>query len=356
MKYHLLGRSGLRVSELCLGTMTFGEEWGWGGTADDSRRMAEAFAAAGGNFVDTANLYTNGSSERIVGELIASDRDYWVLATKYSLATAKHMNGSGNHRKSMCAAVDASLRRLGTDYIDLYWLHAWDFTTPVDEVMRAFDDLVRAGKVHYIGVSDTPAWIVAQANTLAELRGWSRFIGLQIEYSLVERTPERELLPMAEALGLGLTPWSPLGQGVLTGKYAAGVPEGPARLTEPLRAARFLTERNRVIAAEVVDVARDLGRSPAQVALRWLLDRPQGCIPIVGARRPEQLADNLAAVEFTLEPAQRQRLDEVSAIELGFPHQFLCSPTVRDFAFAGTLDKLENPRDPQRGHAEPEMT
>lgn len=198
----------MRVSELCLGTMTFGEDWGWGGSPEDCRKMFEAFAAAGGNFLDTANLYTNGTSERIVGELIAAERERWVLATKYSLSMGEHVNAAGNHRKNMLQAVDASLKRLKTDYIDLYWLHAWDFTTPVEEVMRTFDNLARAGKILYAGISDTPAWIVAQANTLAALRGWTPFIGLQIEYSLVERTPERELLPMARALGLGVTPWS----------------------------------------------------------------------------------------------------------------------------------------------------
>ncbi|MGL5880379.1 MAG: aldo/keto reductase, partial [Xenococcaceae cyanobacterium] len=219
MRYKLLGNSGLRVSELCLGTMTFGEDWGWGGSYEESRKMFDAFAAAGGNFLDTANLYTNGTSEKYVGEFVAGDRHKWVIATKYSLNTGNgEINAGGNHRKNMVQAVEASLQRLNMEYIDLLWLHAWDFTTPVEEVMRSFDDLVRMGKVLYIGVSDTPAWIISQANTLANLRGWTPFIGLQIEYSLKERTPERDLLPMAQALGIGVTAWSPLGAGVLTGK------------------------------------------------------------------------------------------------------------------------------------------
>src|SRR6266849_6128795 len=220
MKYPLFGNSGLRVSEASLGTMTFGEDWGWGAAKDESRKIYEAYREAGGNFIDTANMYTNGSSENLVGEFIHDHRQSVVLATKYTNAMAGNdPNAAGNHRKSMVQALEASLRRLKTDYIDLYWLHIWD-QMMVEEVMRAFDDFVRAGKVLYIGISDAPAWWVARANTLAELRGWTQFVGLQIEYNLIERTPERELLPMAGALGLTITPWSPLASGWLTGKYA----------------------------------------------------------------------------------------------------------------------------------------
>jgi aryl-alcohol dehydrogenase-like predicted oxidoreductase len=345
MKYRLLGKSGLRVSELCLGTMTFGEDWGWGGSVEESRKMFEAFGNAGGNFIDTANMYTNGSSEQIVGDLVAAERGRWVLATKYSLGMGNHVNASGNHRKNLVQSVEASLKRLKTDYIDLYWLHIWDFTTPVEEVMRGFDDLVRAGKILYAGISDTPAWIVSQAQTLASLRGWTPFLGLQIEYSLVERTPERELLPMAQAMGLGVTPWSPLGQGVLTGKYnQSGALEG-ARLKQE-GALPYLTERNLKVAAEVVAVAHEAGRSPAQVALRWLLQRPLPTIPIIGGRKVSQVEDNLKAVEFALSEEQLKRLDQVSRIELGFPHEFWASPMVREFAFGGWLDKIDNPNDP----------
>jgi aryl-alcohol dehydrogenase-like predicted oxidoreductase len=200
--------------------MTFGEEWGWGSSYDESRKMFDAFAEAGGNFIDSANVYMNGTSEKYVGEFIAADREKWVVATKYSLNMKNgEINGFGNHRKNMVQAVEASLKRLQVEYIDLLWLHAWDFTTPVEEVMRAFDDLVRAGKVLYIGISNTPAWIISQANTIAHLRGWTPFIGLQIEYSLKERTPERDLIPMAKAFDIGVTAWSPLAGGLLTGKY-----------------------------------------------------------------------------------------------------------------------------------------
>ena len=227
MRYRLLGHSGLRVSELCLGTMTFGDDWGWGASPRESRRIFEAYTAAGGNFIDTADLYTNGTSEKLIGELVAGDRERLVLATKYTnSAPGTDPNAAGNHRKNMVQSLEASLKRLKVDYIDIYWLHAWDFTTPVEEIMRAFDDLIRAGKILYIGVSDTPAWIVSRANTMAALRGWSRFIALQVEYSLVERTSERELIPMARALGMDITAWSPLASGLLTGKYtrSAGRP------------------------------------------------------------------------------------------------------------------------------------
>src|ERR1700736_4774385 len=225
MRYKLLGKSGLRVSELCLGTMTFGEDWGWGSSQEESRKVYDAFLEAGGNFIDTANVYTSGTSERLLGEFMQGQRERIVLATKYTnAAPGNDTNAAGNHRKSMVQALEASLKRLKTDYIDLYWLHIWDQITPIEEVMRAFDDLVRQGKVLYIGVSDAPAWWIAQANTLAELRGWTRFIGLQIEYSLIERTVERELIPMAKAFNLGLVAWSPLAGGLLSGKYhsAAG--------------------------------------------------------------------------------------------------------------------------------------
>ena len=240
MRYKLLGRSGLRVSEMALGTMTFGEEWGWGASKEESRKVFDAYAAAGGNFIDTANNYTGGTSERFVGEFIAAEREHFVLATKYTLNMRNgDPNFSGNHRKNMLQALEASLRRLNTEYIDLYWLHAWDFMTPVEEVMRAFDDMVRQGKVLYIGISDTPAWVVSMANTLADLRGWTRFTGLQIRYNLTDRAAERDLLPMARALDIAVTPWSILGAGVLTGKYNAGSAGVQGRAALPVRWARL---------------------------------------------------------------------------------------------------------------------
>ena len=340
MRYKLLGNSGLRVSELCLGTMTFGEDWGWGADKEESRAVFQAFAEAGGNFLDTANIYTNGTSETLVGEFVKGDREKWVIATKYSLNTRPgDVNACGNHRKNLFQAVEASLKRLGTDYIDLLWLHLWDSLTPIEEVMRAFDDLVRMGKVLYIGISDSPAWIVSQGNTLATLRGWTPFIGLQIEYSLKERTPERELLPMAKALNIGVTAWSPLGGGVLTGKYNQPNPvDGRLSMTDqPFQ----IFDRDLKIAETVLEIAREIEKSPAQVALNWLRNRPNAVIPIIGARKLSQLQDNLACVDFNLTGEQLQRLDNISAISLGFPHELLASQFVRDILLGGVAAQLD---------------
>ncbi len=339
MRYKLLGRSGLRVSELALGTMTFGNTWGWGASREESRRMFDAYAEAGGNFVDTANRYTEGTAETFLGEFLAADRDHFVVATKYTLFDRRNdPSFSGNHRKNMVRSLEASLRRLQTSHVDLLWVHAWDFTTPVDEVMRGLDDLVASGKVHYVGVSDTPAWVVAQANTMADLRGWSRFVGLQIRYSLADRAAERDLLPMARAFDLAVTPWSVLGAGVLTGKYGkAG--DGDVKG----RASRWdIAERDLAIGDAVASVAAESGRSPSQVAINWVRQQPGVIIPILGATRLAQLQDNLAALEFTLEPEQMQRLDEVSAIDLGFPHTFLASEGVRDLVSGGTFNLIDN--------------
>jgi aryl-alcohol dehydrogenase-like predicted oxidoreductase len=343
MRYKLLGKSGLRVAEICLGAMTFGDDWGWGANREESRRQFDLYAEAGGNFIDTANLYTNGSSEKLVGEFVASERDKWVLATKYTFNNqSAEVNLSGNHRKNMVQSVNASLQRLDTDYIDLLWLHGWDFTTPVEEVMRSFDDLVRAGKILYVGVSDTPAWIVAKANTIAELRGWSAFIALQVEYSLRQRTPERDLLPMAKHFDIGVTAWSPLGGGVLTGKYNKG-----GEIDTGGRLPKGAKESDLKIAAAVLEVAEEIGLPASQVALNWLRQQDThfgSVIPIVGARTAAQLADNLACVEFQLTPEQIKRLDEASQIDLGFPHDFLQSETVHKFALSGTLEKIDNHR------------
>jgi aryl-alcohol dehydrogenase-like predicted oxidoreductase len=353
MRYKLLGHSGLRVSELCLGTMTFGEDLGWGAPKDESRRMYDAFREAGGNFIDTANIYTNGTSEKFLGDFISADREQVVLATKYSFATKPtnanrpvDMNNAGNQRKNMLQSVEASLKRLKTDYLDLYWLHSWDALTPVEEVMRAFDDLVRQGKVLYIGISDTPAWIVSQANTLAKLSGWTPFIGLQIEYNLIERTPERDLLPMARAFDLGVTVWSPLGGGVLTGKYNQS--GSTSSRAEPTR--RDVTPWVRVdeqtlgVAAEVQKVAHEIRRTPSQVALNWIRQRGENLIPILGARRLSQLQDNMACLEFRLSDAQMQRLNEVSKIDLGFPHEMLAQEWTRESLFAGRADLIDQRR------------
>ncbi len=345
MQYRLFGRSGLRVSEVALGTMTFGEEWGYGASKEESRRIFDAYVARGGNFIDTANRYTEGTSERYVGEFIRADRGRFVVATKYTLFTRKgDPNAAGNHRKNMVQALDGSLKRLRTDYVDVYWLHAWDFLTPVEEVMRAFDDMIRAGKVLYIGISDTPAWIVSQANTLADLRGWTAFVGLQIEYSLIERTVERDLLPMARAFDLAVAAWSPLGGGVLTGKYnTAAVGPDPVRLKPgSLR----LADRNIAIATEVVRIAQEIGRSPSQVAIAWLLHQRGRIIPILGVRRAAQLEELLGALDVTLSSEQLAALDAVSAIALGFPHEWLTRGYATELVYGGTLAAIVDRREP----------
>jgi len=341
MKYRLFGNSGLRVSEISLGTMTFGEDWGWGSSKEEARKIYDAYRAEGGNFIDTANLYTNGTSETLLGEFMRDHRQSMVLATKYTnAAPGNDANAAGNHRKSMVQALEASLRRLKTDYIDLYWLHIWDQLTPVEEVMRAFDDLVRQGKVLYIGVSDAPAWWIAQANTLAELRGRTQFIGLQIEYSLIERTVERELIPMAKAFNLGLVAWSPLAGGLLSGKYHSGSDKDARYTTDMGKSFKRTGERPDRIVEALQKVSQQVGHSPAQVALAWLRYRDIPVIPIIGARRIAQLQDNLASLELTLTPGQLLTLNDASAIEMGFPHDFFENELVKTFAYGGLRDKI----------------
>jgi aryl-alcohol dehydrogenase-like predicted oxidoreductase len=321
--------------------MTFGEDWGWGTAKDEARKIYEAYREAGGNFVDTANVYTNGTSEDFVGEFIRDHRQSVVLATKYTNAMpGNDPNAAGNHRKSMVQALEASLRRLKTDYIDLYWLHIWDQMTPVEEIMRAFDDLVSQGKVLYIGVSDAPAWWIAQANTLADLRGWTQFVGLQIEYSLIERSVERELIPMAKAFKLGLVAWSPLAGGLLSGKYHSGGAGDGRYSSEMAKAFQRTGEPIDRIVAAVKKVGQEVSRSPAQVALAWLRYRDIPVMPIVGARRLSQLEDNLASLELELTPGQVSWLDQASAIEMGFPHDFYENEMVRTIAYGGLRDKI----------------
>ena len=338
MNYKLFGKSGLRVSELALGTMTFGEEWGWGANKEESKKVFDTYAKAGGNFIDTANRYTEGTSEEYVGEFIKADREHFVLATKYTLFMRRDdPNFSGNHRKNMVQALEASLKRLDTDFIDLYWLHAWDFTTPEDEVLRALDDMVRAGKILYIGISDTPAWIVSRMNAIAELRGWTQFTGLQIKYSLLERTVERELLPMARKLDMAVTPWAVLGGGILSGKYNKNKDEeGRAKIY------KSINDDNLKITAEVIKVAEEIGNTPSQVALNWVRQRPGVIIPIIGAKTEKQLKDNLECLNFTLSEKHMTRLSETSKIDMGFPHDFLTSETIVDIIYGGTKDKIDN--------------
>ena len=333
MRYKLLGKSGLRVSELCLGTMTFGDDWGWGAPKDESRKMFDAFAEAGGNFIDTANNYTNGTSEKFVGEFTTAERDHFVIATKYTLNEyATDPNFGGNHRKNMRRSVEGSLKRLDTDHIDLLWLHMWDGMTPVEEVMRALDDLVRAGKVLYVGISDTPAWVVSQANTLADLRGWSRFVAYQGEYSLASRAPERDILPMAQAMEMTYLPWGILEGGEITGKYNA-----PSE--EPKRS-KDTSERIKKIASVLMELAQETGHSPSQIAINWVRQSQYRMIPILGARTEAQLKDNLSALEFGLTREQIDRLNESSPIDLGFPHSFLGSDHVRGLIFGKTFSQI----------------
>jgi aryl-alcohol dehydrogenase-like predicted oxidoreductase len=349
MRYKLLGRSGLRVSELCLGTMTFGDDWGWGADAAESRRMYNLFREAGGNFIDTANLYTNGTSETLLGEFTQGHREGMVLATKYTNAPpGRDPNAGGNQRKNMMQACEASLRRLKTDYIDLYWLHIWDAMTPVEEVMRGFDDLVRQGKVLYVGISDCPAWWIARGATIAELRGWAPIVALQVEWSLIERTVERELIPMAQALGMAVTPWSPLASGILTGKYTNA--DGSAKPTSGQKARLDdlqmdglgrPTPRKHAIAKTVMDIAARLGHSPAQVALNWLRRQPGTVLPILGTRKLAQLEDNLKCLSWALGDEDLATLNQVSAVEMGFPDEFLNRSTVRTFVYGGLRDQID---------------
>jgi len=320
MRYKLLGRTGLRVAELALGTMTFGTEWGWGADREEARRMFDAYAAAGGNFIDTANRYTNGTSEKFVGDFMRSDREHFVVASKYTLSSRPDdPNASGNHRKNLVQALEASLRRLDTDYVDVYWVHIWESLTPIDEMMRALDDQVRAGKVLYVGISDAPTWVIARANTLAECRGWTPFAAVQHQYSLIERGADRELLPMARSLDLAVTAWGALGRGILSGKYNRDPGGGGGRISTT---GGKVGARELAIAAEVVAVAAEVGASASQVALTWLRRRPGVVIPILGASKLHQLNDNLGCLDVELDDAQTERLDKASAVELGFPYDF----------------------------------
>ena len=358
MRYKLLGKSGLRVSELCLGGMTFGEDWGSmlpGASKEESKKIFELFVNNGGNFIDTANVYQQGSSEKYVGEFISSEREKYVLATKYTLTTNPNdPNASGNHRKNLVQSVDASLKRLNTHYIDLLWVHIWDPMTPIEEVMRSLDDLVRSGKILYVGISDVPAWVVSYADAIAEIRGWSPFIGIQVMYNLIERSVERELLPMARALDIGVTAWSPLAGGVLSGKYnnkqTTTNEQKRYNVNNPMSAS-FVNERNISIATEVQEIAKEINKTPSQIALNWIRQQQQQqqkqngvvIIPIIGARTEAQIKDNLGCLDFELTKDQLKRLDEKSKIQLGFPHDFM-SEAASIFLYGNTFSLIDNHR------------
>ena len=335
--YVTLGNSGLRVSPFCLGTMTFGQDWGWGSTEDESHKIMDRFFEMGGNFVDTANFYTKGHSELIIGDYIAKRgfrRDKLVLATKFfSSLYPGDPNAGGANRKSLIAACEKSLKRMQTDYIDLYWMHCWDKFTPIEETMSALQDLVRDGKVRYIGFSDTPAWKTAQAQMIAHFRGWAPLIALQVEYSLLERTVEGELMPMAKELGLGVTPWSPLKFGALSGKYTRAQhgkhdPQRGAWVTAALNDTAY------DIIDELIKIGKEVNATPARVSLAWLLSRAGVSSPIIGATKLAQLEDNIAATDLILSPEQLKRLDDLSQPKLNFPHDFVM--TSGPFRSAGT--------------------
>src|SRR5580704_16558071 len=323
--YLTLGHSGLRVSPLCLGTMTFGEEWGWGANVRDSEAILDRYRDRGGNFIDTANGYTKGHSEKIIGDHLGrhpARRDRVVIATKFFTNMYRgDPNGGGASRKSLVAACEESLRRLQTSYIDLYWLHCWDHFTPIEETMRALDDLVASGKVRYIGFSDTPAWKVAQAHITAQVRGWTPLIALQLEYSLLERTIEGDLIPAALEFGLGVTPWSPLKGGMLTGKYT----RESVKTATPGRGAwvsRAFTEDAFKVLDALTTVAREAGTTVARAALAWVIERPGIASTVIGARTMDQLEDNLGGLEVKLTAGQIQALNEISQPKLNFPHGF----------------------------------
>lgn len=338
--YRLLGRSGMRVSPIALGTMTFGTDWGWGADSAEAGRIFGLYVDRGGNFIDTSVNYTGGASERILGGLIKGRRDRLVLSTKFTMARdPADPNSGGNHRLNMVRSVEASLRQLDTDRIELLYLHAWDFTTGPDEVMRGLDDLVRSGKVLYLGICNTPAWQIARMQTLADLRGWSPLVALQIEYSLLERTVEHELIPMAAELGLGVLPWSPLGGGVLAGKYQrsdlalqaeAGV---SASRKGVIASSGHMTERALDIAEAVQAIARDVDATASQVAIAWTLANPAVVAPIMGARTLEQAQDNLGALDLVLCEAHLARLNDASAPAPIFPQRFIGMPMPQRLIF-----------------------
>lgn len=332
MKNMILGRSGLRVSELCLGAMTFGEESGSGANEAVSREIYDRYRELGGNFVDTANIYNNGTSEKLVGRFIRAEREQIVLATKYSMSTAHaDPNAGGNARKNLVQALDASLRRLDTDYIDLYWVHGWDQLTRIDEVMRALDDQVRAGKILHIGVSNMPAWLISQGNTLAAERNLTPFTAIQMHYNLVERSIEAEFFDLCAAQDMAVLSWSPLAGGLLTGKFnSGGADTQDSRLTKAEYGAAMLADHRLAIAQGVIDMAGQLGCTPAQLALAWVRQRPHGAvIPMLGARTRAQLDDNLACLDVQLSAAQIEQLDELAPAPVTYPASLFGTPFFR---------------------------
>ncbi|MDP3784171.1 MAG: aldo/keto reductase [Sphingopyxis sp.] len=347
MRYRLLGKSGLRVSQVALGTMTFGTATDWSRPEEECRPVFDAFVEAGGNFIDTANMYTGGESERIVGRMVAPDRDRFVIASKYANAVpgSGDPNAAGMHRKSLTRSLDASLKRLGVDYIDLYFVHWWDFTTPVEEVQRALDDAVSTGKILHVGLSDVPAWVVARAQTFHDLRGLVPVTAMQLEYSLVQRSIEREHLPLAQAHDIGVTAWSPLAGGILTGKYTRGASTDGSKRMDSMQL-QPLDDRNRAIAEAVDKIADGIGVTSSQLALAWMMAR--GVVPIVGATCADQLTESLAAAEIALSDDTLKALDAASAFDAGHPYNMLEWDMPMALGYGGMFDQIDIPRFPGR--------
>lgn len=338
MNYKLLGRTGIRVSELCLGTMTFGTDWGWGADKNESKKIYEAFVERGGNFFDTAIIYTKGTSEKLLGEFIGHDRHNMVIATKYSLSEEGLANKAGNHRKNMIESVETSLKRLNTDYIDLYYVHAWDFTTHPEELMRNLEYLVASGKVLTIGISDTPAWITSQCNTIANMRGWTPFSAYQVEYCLSERTADREVLPCADGFDMTLCGFGPLGAGLLTGKYLYDSDE-PRRMD--VRRSHRLSKENLELSRKLVELSNSWGQTPAAVAIRWAMQKFKNSSPIFGARNISQLHENLSALDFVLTDEQMLSLDQIGPIGPNNPNDFLKLPRIKEILHGNQIDRIE---------------
>jgi aryl-alcohol dehydrogenase-like predicted oxidoreductase len=341
MKIKLLGKSGLRVSELALGTMTFGTDWGWGADKETARQIFNAYNEAGGNFIDTSCNYTGGTAERFIGEFVASRRDDFVIGTKYSLrkhdARPNDLNAGGNHRKNLRRSIEASLARMGTDYVDILWLHIWDGTTPVEEVLRTLDDLVRAGKVLYVGISDSPAWVAAYSVAVSELRGWPRFIGYQGEYNLIQRGAEREILPMTHALDMAFLAFGLLEGGILSGKFNRGEQPKDTRVRRP-------SEAQMKVAETVIQVANEIGYSPAQVAVNWVRQQGANVIPIVGARSLEQMRENLGSLDFHLPADAMAGLSAALPPSPEYPDSFYLNESLLGLAFGAAREDLINHR------------
>lgn len=339
MKYLNLGKTGIMVSEMNLGTMTFGTDWGWGSTKEESKKIFDLFLERGGNFIDTANIYTKQSSETMLGEFIQAERSNLVLATKYTLNEYGELNRSGNNRKNMVEAVEESLKRLNTDYIDLYYVHVWDYLTDPEQLMRTLEYLVSSGKVLSIGISDTPAWIFSRCNTIAEMRGWTPFSACQVEYCLPERTVERDIIPCAEAYDMTIAAWGPLSAGLLSGKYLQEEDGKPRRMVPGK--ARRLNEKNMEISKVVVDLAAKGDMTPSQLAINWQRAQSPNISCLFGARSLEQCKENLDALNFEISEEEIQILNKATAIDMGFPRDFLDTPRVNEIVYGGYYDKMK---------------